>query len=228
MNEQGLLDNFRAVNLVDQIANFLEQAILDGSIQMGVQLIENDIARRFSTSRQPIREAFRVLEKRGLVTIVPRKGTFVTTITEKDFEQFFPVVAVLDGLAGRFAYRHIEENGLCELESALQRMSHNAELEDTKKYLVSHADFHVVLNKISRNDLLIDTLSSIRIAHSWFIMTHMQYSEEQYKKSIDYHRMIIEELRRKKIGEEGMEKLLREHVLVSEELYRTHVQAGTE
>jgi DNA-binding GntR family transcriptional regulator len=203
---------FKPVNLVEQIADFVEQAILDGIFEMGHQLVEQEISNRFKTSRQPIREAFRVLEKRGLVTVVPRKGTFVATITWKDFEQFFPVIAVLDGLAGRIAYNCIEPDCLQTLESTLKKLVRDSEEESVKKYLVTHAEFHSILNESTGNRMLIDTLSTLRTAHSWFIMTHMAYSGEQYRQSIGYHNRIIDELKRKTIGEDAMEKLMREHV----------------
>jgi DNA-binding GntR family transcriptional regulator len=222
MSSEVVGEEFRPVNLVEQIANFVEQAILNGSFKMGYQLVEQEISRRFKTSRQPIREAFRVLEKRGLVTVVPRKGTYVATITWEDFEQFFPVIATLDGLAGKMVYVTANEETLRALDASIESLVKNAAEADTRKYLVSHAAFHSVLNKATRNNLLIDTLSSIRTAHSWFIMTHMNYSEEQYKRSIWYHRKIVEELRGKSIGEEGMEKLMREHVLNSVDFYRSY------
>lgn len=222
MGNETQIDEYRLVNLVEQIANFVEQEILDGTVKMGQQLVELEVSKRFKTSRQPIREAFRVLENRGLVTVVPRKGTFVATITWEDFEQFFPVIAVLDGLVGKMVYNTITESTLKELDSAVETLIQIAELKDTRKYLVSHSTFHSILNRATRNRQLIETLSSLRTAHSWFIMTHTVYSDKQYENSIFFHKKIIEELRNKTIGEEGMERLMREHVNNTVPFYRSY------
>jgi DNA-binding GntR family transcriptional regulator len=222
MGTEAQLEKYKLVNLVEQIANFVEQEILDGTIKMGHQLVEQELSKQFKTSRQPIREAFRVLENKGLVTVVPRKGTFVATITWEDFEQFFPVIAVLDGLAGRIVYTSITEDALVELEAVLESLMMAAEEKDTRNYLLNHAEFHLILNKATRNKLLIDSLTSLRTAHSWFIMTHMKYSDEQYESSVAYHRRIIVELRDRTIGEDAMERLMREHVLNTVQFYRSY------
>jgi DNA-binding GntR family transcriptional regulator len=221
MSSQATEEKFTPVNLVEQIANSVERAILNGTFKMGDQLVEQEISKRFKTSRQPIREAFRVLEKRGLVTIIPRKGTFVATITWDDFEQFFPFIAVLDGLVGKIVYNTIREETIQSLEASIESLVKHAAEADTRKYLVSHGEFHSILNVASGNNLLIDTLSSVRTAHSWFIITHMNYSGEQFTRSIWYHKKIVEEFRRRNIGEEGMENLMREHVLTTVEFYRS-------
>jgi len=51
--------DFKPVNLVGQIADFIEEAINSCTLEMGQQLVENEIADMFSASRPPIREAFR-------------------------------------------------------------------------------------------------------------------------------------------------------------------------
>jgi DNA-binding GntR family transcriptional regulator len=70
-----------SISLVEQITEFLTQAIMDGQFESGERLVENELQRRFGVSRSPIRESFRVLEKKGLVNNVPRKGTYVRKIS---------------------------------------------------------------------------------------------------------------------------------------------------
>jgi len=61
------------IPLVQQIAEFLANAIIEGLLKNGKRLVENQLRRKFKISRAPIREAFRVLEKNGLVCIIPRE-----------------------------------------------------------------------------------------------------------------------------------------------------------
>ena len=60
---------FRSVSLVDQIANALRDDILAGRLKGGDQLLEDSLKIEFGISRTPLREAFRVLEKQGLVRL---------------------------------------------------------------------------------------------------------------------------------------------------------------
>jgi len=105
---QGL--DFKATGLADGVSETLSQAILEGVLKGGDQLFEVKLQARFGISRSPLREAFRDLEKKGLVVIVPRKGTFVKTVTRKDIEENFPVRTSLEGLSAKIAFKNINNN----------------------------------------------------------------------------------------------------------------------
>ena len=61
--------------LYEQILRYLRDLILSGRMEEGKKLNEINLQRLFSTSRAPIREAFRKrLEAEGLVEIKPRRG----------------------------------------------------------------------------------------------------------------------------------------------------------
>ena len=64
-----------------RIEREIRKAIITMEIQPGAPLSEQDIAARFSVSRQPVREAFISLARAGLVEIQPRRGTFVVKIS---------------------------------------------------------------------------------------------------------------------------------------------------
>ena len=58
---------FRASGLAEKMADTLSDAILEGIIKAGDQLLELELQKQFGISRTPIRESFRVLENEGLV-----------------------------------------------------------------------------------------------------------------------------------------------------------------
>ena len=60
--------------LRDVVFNTLRQGILTGSLKPGERLMEIHLADRLGVSRTPIREAIRMLELEGLVTMIPRRG----------------------------------------------------------------------------------------------------------------------------------------------------------
>ena len=220
MKGLNLQKDFKAVNLVSQIAEFLEKAILDGSLEMGQQLVESEICQEFNASRPPIREAFRVLESKHLVTIVPRRGTFVKEITPEGFENFFPVRAVLDGLAGRLAYQNITKKDAEGMSLALDGMKKSVVKNDAKDFRDFHDEFHAIINNATKNEILINFLSLLRAQHSWFLLSSLSYFRENYKKSLEHHEKILNCFIMKNINEEEMEILLRDHVLVSLDYYR--------
>lgn len=62
----------------DRAYNYIKKHIENGEWKPGRQLKELEIAQLVDSSRTPVRKAFVRLESEGLVSIVPRKGVFVT------------------------------------------------------------------------------------------------------------------------------------------------------
>jgi len=82
-----------------QIAARIGQAIVDGQFKPGAKLREVDLARSFSVSRASVREALRLVESEGLVTILPQRGAQVTVLSTQEVQDVFEIRANLMGLA---------------------------------------------------------------------------------------------------------------------------------
>jgi DNA-binding GntR family transcriptional regulator len=65
-------------SLSEQIAAQLSERIVTGLYAPGQRIMEQAIAAEFAVSRGPVREALRLLERDGLVTILPRRGAQIT------------------------------------------------------------------------------------------------------------------------------------------------------
>jgi len=92
-----------ALTLPQQIADHLGHRIMTGELVPGSRLKEEEFAELYGVSRGPVREAFRLLERRGFVEIVPRHGARVRAFDPADLAGLFSVRAVLFGLAARQA-----------------------------------------------------------------------------------------------------------------------------
>jgi len=91
----------RARSLPEQIAGWLSEEILREELAPGERITETAVAERFGVSRGPVRDAFKLLEHRGLVSIQPRRGARVTELDVKEIDEIFLIRAVLGGLAAR-------------------------------------------------------------------------------------------------------------------------------
>jgi DNA-binding GntR family transcriptional regulator len=113
-------------SLPEQIANALVEGIIRGKFKPGERLLETELALRFGVSRGPVREAFRIVEKEGLVEVRPRYGAFVAKLSAKDVADIFEVRGILLSLAARrIAEKHdakvLEDldGGTAELEASV-------------------------------------------------------------------------------------------------------------
>src|SRR3954469_18051982 len=84
-----------------QVAERIGQGIIDEQFQPGERLKEVELALSFGVSRATIREALRILEKRGLVSILPQRGARVNDLSPKELEDLFEIRAALLGVASR-------------------------------------------------------------------------------------------------------------------------------
>ncbi|KAF0097369.1 MAG: GntR family transcriptional regulator [Rhodospirillaceae bacterium] len=82
-----------------QIAVRIGNAIVEGEFEPGQKLREVDLAAAFGVSRASVREALRMVEREGLVTILPQRGAQVTSLTAQEVQDVFEIRASLMGLA---------------------------------------------------------------------------------------------------------------------------------
>jgi DNA-binding GntR family transcriptional regulator len=214
--------DFKPIVLVERVSRTLTEAILDGTLKGGDQLIETDLKEQFGISRSPLREAFRILEKMGLVEIIPRKGAFVRSITNSDIEQHFPVRSVLEGLAARQAYERISEEKLKEMTHALDKMRSAVSKNNTKAYWENHFLFHEVFIDASANLILINLLKTLRMHGLWYRFSY-KYYEENLSESFAIHERILRLFENKKTDPRQLEEVVRNHIEVAVESFLAYL-----
>jgi DNA-binding GntR family transcriptional regulator len=103
-------------SVAERVASYLEAAVLDGRIEPGVWLREVDLAKQLGVSRTPLREAFLLLVKKGLLEVVPRRGARVRLISDDELTDILSVRLALDGRAAKLAAERLAEGGGNKLE----------------------------------------------------------------------------------------------------------------
>jgi len=200
------------IPLVEQISEFLTNAIIEGRLENGQRLVENELQRKFQISRAPIREAFRVLEKNGLVIITPRKGTFVRKISQKDIEENFPIRACLEGLAARLAISNLETDDMEKMKLVLSRMTQEARKSNFKSYLKYHNEYHEIFINASKNETLIQIIQNLRRQAIWFRFSYL-WHQENFEYAIRVHGEMLKLFMKK--DADPLEALVREHILIA-------------
>jgi DNA-binding GntR family transcriptional regulator len=158
----------RPIVLSEQVTNILQKAIFDGSLKEGEQLIEAELQKSFSVSRSPLREAFRELERRGFVEIIPRRGTFVKGISEKDMIDNTEVRLKLEILTATSAYRRSRVTVFEKMLKIFVQMEKAVKTQDIETLTTVHLDFHNSYIHESGNDVLKNFLETLYFRTSWY------------------------------------------------------------
>lgn len=104
--------NFKVVPkpIRQQAEDALRQAIITGRFAPGEHLSDRVVCEVLGASRSVVREAIRLLEAEGLVTVIPHRGTYVAFLSSAEAAQIYEVRGVLEALAGEaFATRASDE-----------------------------------------------------------------------------------------------------------------------
>ncbi len=140
----------------------LLRRILSGHYDPGERLVELRIAEEFGTSQGPVREALRELEATGLVTNLPRRGTYVAEVMGEGLREIYTVRGALEEQATRIA----TARGSCDI-SALQAevdlMLEAAIAGDTPGVVEHSVKFHRSIMDAARNRLLLNIWQSLQI-----------------------------------------------------------------
>ncbi|HOO28024.1 MAG TPA: GntR family transcriptional regulator [Lachnospiraceae bacterium] len=171
--------------LRDVVFNTLRQGILTGELKPGERLMEIHLANRLGVSRTPIREAIRMLELEGLVTMIPRRGAEVARISKQDLRDVLELRRALDSLAIRLACERITDEEKIALKEAALEFERSTKTKDATMIAQADVHFHDIILRASKNNRLIQTVNHL--------------AERVYRYRLEYikdaknHRRLIEE-----------------------------------
>ncbi|MGH3856221.1 MAG: GntR family transcriptional regulator [Pseudonocardiaceae bacterium] len=134
-----------SASLVELAAQRLRSEILSGALVPGERLIEEQLTRRFGTSRAPLREALRLLGQQGLVEHLPRRGVRVAELSPQDVDELFSLREVLERFAMLTAPPVPDPLALAELANRLDAMRLAAASGAALEQAEAHRQFHVAL-----------------------------------------------------------------------------------
>src|SRR5438045_2253279 len=90
-------------NISETVAARVRDMIVDGRLPAGERINEVHLATRLGVSRTPLREALSCVAAEGALTSSRRIGYFVAPLTLEEFDQTYPIRAILDPEALRLA-----------------------------------------------------------------------------------------------------------------------------
>jgi DNA-binding GntR family transcriptional regulator len=140
--------------LREQVADHLREEILANRLAPGTELGEVMLAQSLGISRGPLREALRQLAAEGLVTIVPRRGAVVKTLSRQEFLDAYQVREALESLAIRLAVPRLTEAQRQTLHRMCDEMEAEARAGNTERFFEINHDFHALLVHASGNEKL--------------------------------------------------------------------------
>lgn len=197
--------------LSDQAYRLIKHKIATLELPPASLVNEQALTRELGIGRTPVRDALRRLEVENLVTIVPRRGTFVTDVSITDLQALVEVRIELEGLAARLTARRADLEQLREMEQLFDRFDSLVAAGGNDALMDRDKRFHHLVYQAADNPFLEDTLGqfytlSLRLWYLALDRLHHAAMREATKE----HLTIIDAFKRR--DADAAEDRMRQHV----------------
>ncbi|MBK9018489.1 MAG: GntR family transcriptional regulator [Sulfuritalea sp.] len=196
MNARPSSQILAAPALYEQVAERLRNRIFAHEIPQGGWIDEQALAAEYGISRTPLREALKVLAAEGLVVLKPRRGCYVTELSENDIDEVFPVMALLEGRVAAEAARRATSADFSRLAAIHDELEKHAAANNADRFFEANQRFHDALQEIAGNRYLAQLINDARKVIKLTRRDSLRL-EGRLKQSLAEHRGILEALRLK-------------------------------
>lgn len=183
-----------AENLYGNIAyQEIKMGILNEVYKPGDILNERKLADKFQISRTPIREALKLLEGEGWITIIPWKGAVVSEITLEKIEEIFQIRIIIEPAIIELLNNKIDYKKKLELDKLFERQKKS---KTKKEFMQADRKFHMSLVKWTGNNQFYEMVKELN--DKIYMVGHKAINNKESTRdteSLEEHRRIIEALK---------------------------------
>lgn len=180
--------------LRDIVCDELRAQIVNGDYPPGAHLVEDRLAKELGVSRNPVREALRVLQAEGFIDMIPRRGAVVATLSDVEVRDIFDVRMALERLAAQLAARRADKQDVDELRRILADAQEALAKDDAATLTELNAEFHEQILIVSGNGYLRDVMLQLRGRMKWIFSRTASSPRGQH--SLDEHVQLADAIER--------------------------------
>jgi len=209
--------------LAEQVVEQLQALVVDRHLRSGDRLPgERELCEQFGVSRTVIREASRILAQRGIVTIEPGRGTFVSLPDQTNIalaielyarahhiplQRVVQVRQALEPEIARIAAEHATAEQVERLARCIDIMDHT--LDDPAAYNAADQEFHSILAEATGNELF-TALTGVIVNLAQQTRRAMFGVEGAPFRGQEYHKLVLQRIRERDGA--GAGQAMRQHL----------------
>lgn len=200
----------------------LKEMIISGELPAGQKLLQEELAASLGVSRTPLLQAISRLSQENLVRTVPRRGSFVVSITSNEIIDAFEISCSLEPLAAALMAEHpdakaeeklrcnLEEQEKARLESDIARFN---ELDNEfHKIIISSSGntymegiMHMFSSPIYSKESLLKDMDERFFEHRTIVANIVSHDSKSARSAMEYHKNILQEGKLRQLLEKGEE-----------------------
>ncbi len=193
----------------DSIYTFIRKKIIELQIKPGEFINVNELSEYLNVSRSPIRDALIQLEKEGLVTSAPKKGTIISKINvQRVKDERFMRACIEEKIAGEFIKVYTEKH-IIQLKNLIELQKKAAKASDLREFLRLDDEFHAVFYEAADRIFCLEAIKNMS-GHYYRIRLLSLSDPDIAKQTLDQHEEILNLILAKDY--ESISKLLFSHI----------------
>ena len=188
-----LTDDSASDSLRERVYNYLNECIVNEKLHLGEFLDQDSICRELAVSKAPLRDALIRLQVEGFVTILPRRGVYITPITMEFIKSAYQIIGAIEADCLRQVFPLLTTEHIQQFETSNAVQMDYLRRSDFKSYNVENAQFHRIFLGLSGNILLDKVVEPLR--RRLYDFPRRTYSLEWELFNLQQHRRFIDSVK---------------------------------
>lgn len=147
--------------LTAQVQERIREAIVKDELKPGTRIDQAQLAEDLNVSIVPVREALKALDAEGFVTIIPRRGAFVTNLSLQDMDDLYEARKMIEGEAIAHAALLLTEDDFRHMRHLTEKMKEAIANREVTEYIALNREFHLHIYSCLNNQYLIQVIQSL-------------------------------------------------------------------
>jgi DNA-binding GntR family transcriptional regulator len=210
----------RPESLTESAVKRLRAAIVSGDFALGQPLSERHLAALLEVSKTPVREALAQLRLEGLVRILPQRGAFVFTLSQREVVEICELRQALEASALRQAMERNPKRFSDALGTVVEKMRKARKRGDVKAYLTEDTNFHLCFFSHCGNALMEQNYGMF-VGKIAALRTHLAHKPQHTELSFREHETMLEAVEKGDVADAS--SVLDVHIARTRETYSAGV-----
>jgi DNA-binding GntR family transcriptional regulator len=191
-----------------RIADAIRDAILSGEYSPGSRIRQEDVAMQFGASRLPVREALRILESEGLVTLVANTGAWISHLSLEECQELYQIRERIEPLLLRYSLPELDDETMDSLGRLADEMQAGT---DVARFLQLDREFHLRSYSGARTSILGDMVQRLWNSTQHYRRAFTLVSGPLGNRAVHYeHQLLVGAMRRR--DSDDAERVLVGHI----------------
>jgi len=193
-DEKNEENNFN--NLTQSAYETIKEKIVNGELKQGQIFSISAMSKKLKISRTPITYACQKLENDKFLTIVPKQGVIINTLSINDAREIYELRAAIESYSAKHAYPNINKTDIAFLEKSFKEQVDAVEKGDTIKFMAADTAFHKYILSKYENSHFANVIDNL-LDRAFLLGVESCKNPNRLKASLKEHKKIIDGLKNK-------------------------------